>query len=199
MPKGGRYGGLNKKEKKQVKSLINSGRENKYHDTLLAVTEEYGGTVYSISDVPVGDTDITRDGDQFTQRSLRIKGKCVVADATNIVRFIVFRWKQNDTPDVAKILSSTYVGSIRAPYAPFHHDGRTNFTVLYDKMLVTDTYNPIRVFDTKWINLRDKKQYMVAGSSTEGKNKIYVLVISDSAAEASPLFEQVSRLTFTDS
>lgn len=199
MPKGGRYGGLNKKEKKQVKAIINRGRENKYYDTLLSVTEEYGGTVYSISDVPQGDTDITRDGDQFNQRALRLKGKVVNADSTNLLRLVVFRWKQEDTPAPADILNSTYVGTIRAPYSPYHHDGRTNFTVLYDKTFPTDTYSPQRYFDSKWINLREKKQYMVAGSATVGKNKLYVLIISDSAAEGSPLCDMVSRLTFTDS
>lgn len=202
MPKkqGGRNAkGLNKKEKKQVLAIVNRGRENKYHDTLLSVTEEYGGSVYSISDVPQGDTDITRDGDQFVQRALRIRGKVVVADSHNLLRMLVFRWKQDDTPTVSDLLSSTYVGSVRAPYSPYHHDGRTNFTVLFDKTYLTDSYKTAVQIDTKWINLRNKKQYMTAGSSTAGKNKIYVMIISDSAAEPSPLCDIVSRLTFTDS
>lgn len=190
--------GLNKVEKKQVKKILRGSMENKYHDTLLSVTEEFGGTVYSISDVPQGDTDINRDGDQLNQRAVRLRYSVRNADATNMTRVILFRWKQDDTPNVTDILSATFVGGARAPLSPYHHDGRSRFTVLYDKVTGSDAYNSLRVRDSGWINLRNKKQYMNAGSTTSGSNKLYVLIITDSALEASPLVELVSRLTFTD-
>lgn len=191
--------GLNPKEKNQVKKLISSGRENKYLDVLLATSELYGGAVYSLSNVPQGDTDTTRDGDQLVQRAIRIKGNSIVADSTNIARLIVFRWKNESTPVVGDILSATYVGTSRAPFSPYHHDGRTNFTVLYDKNFATDTYNIQRTFDTGWINLRNKKQYFTAGSATAQKNGIFCLIITDSAAVSNPFLNLVSRLTFQDS
>lgn len=182
--KGGK--GLNKKEKKQVKSLINQGRENKYLDVLINSSSLATGVVYSLADVTQGDTDIQRDGDQLVQRALRVKGRALVADTTNQVRLVLFRWKQQTTPLVADILSSAYIGNVEAPLSPYHHDGRSNFTVLYDKIYHVGTYNIQKGFDTKWINLRNNKQYFKAGGSTVSKNCIYALIITDSTAVSNP-------------
>lgn len=199
MPKNPKQKGLNKKEKKQVKSIINQGRENKYLDVLIDASNLATGVVYSLADVPQGDTDTTRDGDQLVQRAMRIKGRALVADTTNQVRMIVFRWKQNTVPVVGDILSASYIGTVYAPLSPYHHDGRSNFTVLYDKIFHVGTYNIQKGFDTKWMNLRNNKQYFSAGASTSSKHCIYALVITDSTAVSNPNITFVSRLTFTDS
>lgn len=190
--------GLNTREKGQVKKLITAGRENKYLDVLLLTTELFSGNVYSLSNVPQGDTDITRNGDQLVQRALRVKGNVIVSDTTNMSRLILFRWKNESVPVVGDILSATYVGTPQAPHSPYHHDGRTNFTVLYDKTFSVDTYNTQRIFDTGWINLRNKKQYYSGGSSSAEKNGIFALIISDSGAVGNPVTNLVSRMTYQD-
>ena len=102
------------------------------------------GSVGSLSSVPQGDSDTTRDGDQLTISSLEIRYNMflniVSAAATNPqeinnMRLIIFQWYPDSTPIVSDILLTTHV------LAPYQHDKRFMFKILYDKSHILTCQN----------------------------------------------------------
>lgn len=196
---------LDSKIRSQVKKVLNKRVEKKYHlQSETGISPIYGTPILtSLSDISQGDTDTTRDGDSAYLRTVRVQGELAV-DATTptaaIVRVIVFKWladSSQDAPAVSSILSSAYTSSARVVSAPYHHDMRRKFRVLFDKnySLVPSTTSALRKFDTGYIKLLTKVSYIAAG--THGANKIYILMTS-SINSNGPDCNYVAKLTFND-
>jgi len=130
-----------------------------------------------------GDTIATRDGDRI--EPIRLFGQYAIniPSVTTICRVFMFQWKPDnavDAPSMAKIfedsastatVTSNYVGDAVL---------RKKFKVLYDKVIVNPTSvvnaQVFRKFDIKSFN--NKYIYFNTGS-TNGKNQVYVLLISN--------------------
>lgn len=182
---------------KIAKKVVYKQAENKYFDTLTGVSYTDVGIMIDLSLVPQGDTDITRDGDQLYATSLQIRGYLTVADNTNVARVIVFRWKCDSVPLNDNILDTTYKGSVNYVNSGYHHDGRSDFVVLSDKtynMQLGTNRSQMRYYLNKKLN--HKINYNAG--TTAGRNKIYMFVISDSAAIAHPTINTITRLNFRD-
>lgn len=190
-----------KKQKANIKTLANKIQgylgELKYGTSTYTNTVSYTGTIQSLCDISQGDSDTTRDGDSLTISSLELRGFFVAGDAYNVCRVMLVQWFPTDgvAPTISQILVNT--GNLYASISVKAHDYRQQFKVLYDKILVVNTYNPTKMFYKKVYPKRRKIQY-VAGTNT-GNNKIYIIMISDSSAVSHPSVYYDNKILFKDS
>lgn len=186
---------LNKQIRKVAKSVINSQSELKYFDTAAAAAPDHAGYLQCLSLIPAGSSDTSRDGDQAYMTSMNIRGSVMLADTTNYLRVILFVWKAESTPINDDILSATFKGSTNYVLSPYHHDGRTNFTVLSDRTYsLHSDKTQINFNITKKLN----KKILFNGGGTTAKNHIWMMTLSDSAAASHPSISVVSRVRFRD-
>lgn len=195
--------------------------EKKYFITnsggLFSVTST--GSVTHLTAVPQGDTDQTRDGDQLTIRSLELKWQAFTGftnstttyDFFNRVRCLVVQWYPQTTPVLGDILLSVGNG---AHIAPYNHDTRFQFKVLYDSTKTVDQtlfYNGTTTFGmstgnsesqliTKRINrgYKQRRVQFVGGTVTAPSNGLYLIFVSDSVAITNPQAEYVAKLNYSD-
>lgn len=201
---------LNVRQKKQVKSLIRNVQELKYHVTnASAVALSSSPALRDISAVAQGDTDQTRDGDR-----LQLCGKIdfhfslLIADTTNIIRITWFQWKPGTTPAASDIYLNGPSGAIDV-YSTYSHDNRQMYRILSDKMYnmvgnaaTAQTCNTTttQIVRKQRINLKKvRKMVQYGGGGTDGTNKIYFFVFSDSALVTHPLITYSTKLFFRDS
>lgn len=184
-----------KKLKFTVKKIMNQQLEKKYSITSVNTTITNAGSIWSISDVAQGDTDLTRDGDQLYIRSIECEIRVTAGDPTNVMRIIVLQWIPNSTPNVSSILiDATTYGEM----SPWTHDTRFLFRILYDKRFyVNTTTMGNREHKTVLKRIKFRKMQFESGATT-GTNKLYVLAISDSAAATHPILFMVTKLNFSD-
>jgi len=122
----------------------------------------------------------------------------LAADTTNLLRIIIYRWhpSASSAPSATSILQ--YTGLQNAPNSPYYHDQRRLFTVIYDhtfpQVLVGDNSN---FHINKVFKLRPKEISFNAGT-TNGSEKLFMLVISDSGAAPNPGLVGYLRLSYTD-
>lgn len=188
---------LDKRVRKIAKSVIAKQSELKYFDTTVGISADVSGFLGCLSLVPQGDTDITRDGDQLYATSMQIRGYINAADATNQFRIIVFMYKPETSPTNDDILASATKGSVNYVNAPYHHDGRSAFTVLSDRSysLVLGQSNDRKAFK---VNVKLNKKLKYNAGTTAGYNQIWYMCLSDSAAATHPGVSMTSRLRFRD-
>jgi len=187
--------------KEQLSKAISSSTEPKIFDLTMNIANvTYAGTIIDLCPVPQGVTEVTRIGDELLPKRLEIRMNFINADAYNMYRAIIFRWKQNDTvaPTVGGIIESSGPSTTQSVYVPLNVNTRSTFEVLYDKTFNTNAVSVANKFVK--INLKlAKKKIEYSFSSTAGQNKIYMLIISDSSTATHPTHIGYSRLIFTDS
>lgn len=183
--------------------------EGKYKDIRISTTAGSAQTnswyQEDLGQIARGDSDSDRDGDKITPRSIQMRLRLLFADAYNVVRVMVLR-----CTDTVGGLSSTLPfspGTIfqhnstteDALYSPFNHDYRSRFNVLYDRLFTLSTNrNDGLVNIVKRIKL-SKKNIEYNGSNTaDGRNRLILLVMSDSAAVSHPSVEGWVRLNYKD-
>lgn len=211
----------NKRMKKFAYRIERLIGEKKYYITNSGgnFSVSNAGTVTHLTAVPLGDTDQSRDGDQLTIRSLELKWQAIAGytsstttyDFYNRVRCVVFQWFPQTVPVIADILISTGNGYHIAPY---NHDTRFQFKVLYDSTRTVDqtfffngattygvsTGNSQSQLITKHINrgYKNRRVQYVAGTTTAPSFGLYLLFVSDSSAVTHPQAEYVAKLNYSD-
>lgn len=179
-----------------AKQVINRSAEKKYLDLTATNPASVSGGIFQLNDIPVGTSDTTRIGDTIMIKKLYMSLNMHVADTSNHFRVIVFVWKNNTVPLASEIMADSSLGTAYAVNAPYNHDRRSLFKVLYDKTYGLYADRPVVHFK-KSIKLNLKVQYN-AGSSTACSNAIWMLYISDSGAVAHPTADSYTRLEYTD-
>jgi len=192
---------------KEVHRIIKNDRrlerELKY---LLIVDQTYGAITYNgtdfvqcVTQVPQGDTDSERDGDQITLNSLDFRVGIKTGTTTpTFLRVILFQWKPNTTPLYTSILLDQHNTS-NAPHTQYNHDQRQQYKILYDTLIEVDTVaHPAHCVHHVCISGFSPRQQFVAGSTTVATNMLYVLAVADVAANG-PQVVFSSKLTFYDS
>lgn len=195
-----------------INSKINSAEETKYFDTILGATniDSDGITPFSLTDIPQGSTDTTRDGDTakptllFYSVHLRYNATSTITNlsaSNNVARLLIFRWKPffgDVAPTATKIL--TYSGTLTSAYGPLVHDGRNQFDVLVDEIVQLDGIANPQALLRGFVKCTNNIQWK-AGSTTNQTNGLYVLLISD-AVPASGVYvglqDAIFRVDFTD-
>lgn len=198
-------GGLNKVQKREVAQLANQNRlkrsEWKRHVVGGTINASTAGFFQSLTDLPQGDTDITRDGDQVEAYTVDLRYYAFTQDATNLVRVILFQWVPNTaiaTPTLADILLNAGTYDALAPYETDNHQ---MWKILYDRTHSMAQTGAASANVTKLIRKKIKvsrKKVQFEGGTTDGTNKVYMLVISDSGVANHPGITYVARVNYLD-
>jgi hypothetical protein len=180
-----------------VKSIMNQNVEKKWINhsgyNYALSTSSY---INDMTDVASGWSSTTRIGNTITIKKFILKVNFVHADATNLLRVVVFVWKPNTISDVPidnEVLTDTTNGvSIRTLLIP---DKPSRFKVLADKVLSVDTYNP----QANWeLNLNMDHKVQCNSGATTGSEHIFILAVSDSSAATHPNYSYECDVYFTD-
>lgn len=172
--------------------------ETKHYDrniTSTSVTDL--GSIWDLQSMAQGDSDNDREGDSITAMSYQLRYSITAGDTTNLIRLIMFQWRDvANFPAASQILQS--YGSSLGVLSPYKHDTKPLFKILVDKICSVDTDDPSvtgKIYIGK--GFFRKIQYNTPGGSTVN-NGIYFLAISDSGAVTHPDIEFVSRCRYKD-
>lgn len=193
--------------RQQALAVFASQVEEKYIDTSAAATSvDYIGSVGLFGMPGAGTTSITRVGDLVTVKRLDFKFNLIVADTTNIVRVILFKWNNDDAqyaPTVNSIITSTDASTGYAALARYNWDnfkGR-DFEVLYDKafqLCANGEQGQVHQVSLWGKGLGSTPKIQLNTGATTGKGRYGILYISDSAAVSHPTLAYTCRITFSD-
>lgn len=182
--------GLSKVEKIQVKAIVNGTSETKRYTTAagIASVDFSGGISGSMCPMAQGDGYNQREGDMVTLSKATIRLTVTSAATTNVVRVILFRWKEDDTtpPTVGDILEGGYSGTADAPRAMLKFGtAREKYNVLWDKSYgLSNNSNESRHLVKSFYFKNSKVRYN-AGLTT-ARGSLRLLIISDDGISTYP-------------
>lgn len=193
--------------KKTIKQILSNQIQNKVFMAYHTASVDFAGGVHHITAIPQGAGERARVGNSIRPTRLRMRVHASVADNTNMLRFIVFRWHPSaasGVPTPSSILENTaptaLLGTTAAPLIPLNWADKSQYTVLYDRAFVLDSQAPqqallnLELYGKK-INTRI---HYVDASTTAVLNGIYVCYLSDSGVAAHPPFTFTSELQYED-
>lgn len=191
-----------------------------------AVPQAGAGANFDISNVAQGLLDTNRVGDRLEWCGkmdiyLQIVGPesltGLVNDIYNTVRFIIFQYHPHavggTSPVPTEILLNGPTGAIDVG-SQYNHDQRQNYKILYDRVftLVNNQNSTVggtgftamqnnHVHTCKFrVSLKNaKKDAQFNAAGTNGTNKIFYFMISDSAAAPNPTYSLITKIFFRDS
>jgi len=175
----------------RIRKVVKGAMEHKYAEAVAgAASQSSTATIAKITMPSQGDAFNNREGDEITFTSIRGRWNAIVADATNIVRYMLIKWLPDDAvevPVVASILQSPVsVPWISQPVA--NRAAKAKFRVLYDSIAnlsLAGTGQQIRT-----ISIPGKRIGKVKfnAAALTGKGCIYLLTVSDSSVATHPTF-----------
>lgn len=210
--------------KSEVKRALIRKGETKYlpiFSSSAAVAASTAGVFTSLTQIDQGPSQNNRIGNQVTLKKISFRMSIVpaenpAADTYNRVRVMIFKWKEDDgvnTPALGEILDSTSTSAGILPVEwPLNHVTRRDYTIIYDKVF---TLNPTFAFnssgvatgdfsraESRTINVNRKLsgEVMFNGGSGvfTGHGKVYLLVVSDSAAVPHPSYAFAGNIFYKD-
>lgn len=168
---------------KELKSVIKSG---------ITLSPSTSWTYYSQAmDTGEGDTTTSRDGFDIKGMKLKVKFDMTNADATNIVRIVVFRNDRNDTP----------VGMPANTRGFFDDLFYQNHKLVYDRrFFLRSPYSGGSDVQggTAIINLKHLVKYNTGGSSSPHVGNYWIGAISDSGAASHPSVLMTTRFSYVE-
>jgi len=210
-------GALNARQRREVTNLIHRNQELKYFATVASAgaISSTMGLATSNFDVPQGDTDQSRDGDQLMWcghidfHMQMVNGQGATGDIYNNIRLILFQWHPNTTPAALDVFIAGPSGGPDV-YSQYNHDKRQMFTILWDKNFTTvgnasAATSPNTNFVTTGIKkfriplTKAQKKVQYSGGTTSGTNRIYLAFVSDSALATHPTLAYTTKIVFRDS
>jgi len=215
---------LNKRQTKQVKSIMSRRQELKYTVAGLNL-QAMNSTplIYGITDIAQGDTDTNRNGDRIMLvGKIEVRYKAAVDPGNTLAqqrvhfRVIIFQWHPVTISGGANEPAPTDVLLVGASGAidttsPYNHDQRQMYKILYDKTdlmigpgtVIGLSYNPsMNIFRQRRISTKrcSKQMQYVAGSSVNASNHIYFMWFADVGASAqNPTISWETKVFFRDS
>jgi hypothetical protein len=187
----------------EVRKAISAMAETKYLEiTTFNGTISTTPSIFNISEVPQGTTDLTRIGDSLSAISMYYNFLFNVSatDPYNAVRCIVFQYHAavagGTTPPAAEILTDpTAVGNLTSGYNQDSLDADL-ITIISDTLHLTSAALPLAHLEKTSTNFRKDIQF--TGASLGGYHKLFLMVVSDSAAATHPGYIGTTRLLFHD-
>lgn len=194
---------LNKTQELQVRRIVARNSELKtWVKGALSSAASLVHVITSLTDISLGQTDNSRIGNHVHMKSLNGRVTILNSDATNIIRVIIFKWKENDTfnvPTAAQILANGPSGGPDV-YSTYNRDSPGNYTIVKDYFFVGNgnsaASNLIQKREFK-MSLSGKTQFY-SDVGTSGTNKYYIMYQSDSAAVNHPTVSFNFEFGFTD-
>jgi hypothetical protein len=181
---------------KEIRSALMQTKQPKwfYNDstpTGLTTTALYFDQSAQIT---VGTAANQRVGSKIFIKYIHYALEMIVGDATQLVRFMVFRWRPDngsDVPGTSEIFDGTFVClSTLLKYSP------SRFEVLYDNLWHLDTLaHPVKSAN---FNVRVNRpcQYLIGGNS--GQDHIYAMYVCDSSIAPNPSIRIISQVNYVD-
>lgn len=208
-----RKGALSAAAKKEVLALVKKheakSEELRYFDAFYTSTANSAGQMFSLTAIQPGDLIYNRTANQIHCKSLELTLVSTVptgvgADLYDLVRYIIFEWKNDDTlvaPLMVNILDANLTSTSGSANMvnPFNLDEKGDYRILLDvvhNVQQNGAHNAVRTAHT--IPLKQKIVYTSGSSVVTGVGNIYLLVLSDSLAAPSPSFAFNSRLRYTE-
>lgn len=194
---------LSKQEKKMyniAKQVYNKETRSQvgyhYHDDSSGSAQvSTTGAIYTLTKgIPQGDTQKSRTGSMVTLKSMLLRYAVKGADATNLMRVIVFQWNCSGDPTMADVIQST---ASEQWLQPLNTENSSNINVIHDNLIaLTYTGTAITCYKEykKW--KFGLKSFWTEGAATNEKGNIYMLVISDSNVTAHPEFQHHVRFRY---
>ena len=183
--------------KKVVARELNKRVETNKLNYALASTADTTPVVVQLFPQSQGDNEGERSGSNIYLKSVSIRINAICADSTNFVRFIVFQWFPDDTVDSPT--SSTILENIGSLVSTYSYIDRQKWDILWDKTFsLTLSGNACATAEKMITNLRERKAFFNPTSATTGKNQIFLLYYSDSAAVVHPSVNAYALLRYTD-
>lgn len=184
---------------KIAKRVVTSMAETHYIDTSsTGVDATYTWQLTALVNPAVGDTDITRNGDEILQHRLSINFNIIGSDATNLCRVAIIRWLGDQAPSATDIFSTD--SNVLAPLSEYTNDTRAMFHVIYDSGALSLVLNgsSAQLSRQKKISLKGYKQRFAGASTTSDKGQLYLLYASDSSVGGHPSLKYYFRHFFKD-
>jgi len=172
--------------KNQVKQMIksNSATTANYADGIVNSTSTITGTYTDLTNLNSGVGQNLRNGSSILLTSIRLSWSLTIADTTNIVRIVIFRWFPSNTVDVPQDTELFYGGSSSFRFcSPFQAVKPSRFKILYDKIHTLDVAHVINAGIMK-MKLNFEVGY--DNTVTTGTSHLYLCVISDSGGVPNP-------------
>lgn len=200
---------LNKRQKKEVKTIMNKELETKSADFFSGIGAQYGSTTSSttyqdISLLAQGVTSTTRVGDQV--RPLLMKCRYLFDQQTTAqgeTRVIIFQWRPDNAvaPTVGDILDAGPGGGASV-FSHINFDNRHLFKILKDYSFCSNPSiaNPNNLHVVNWdINLSKIPKINYDIGANTGDHHIYQLILSSATLGATgPLVTFDCRIFYKD-
>lgn len=206
--------GLNKKERKQVKQIIERSAEKKFiafqtgGRSGLANAVFIGKLNYDIglaTAVPIlGTGDQQRIGDSIMWDRFMTVNMYVTlnpaATTPHYLRFVIFQWVNNDTSDVptpAEIFLPG-VGGVENYTSQYTEDYKPAYTVLYDKTWNIVNQDLSYQHIIKRIKIKRRKVRFITGTANSSNNSIYYMVMGTGVGTNTAEIFFTAKLKYTD-
>jgi len=187
--------------KKEITSIVKSieiQKENsqtkKWLESNVTSTATQTVTFNKVSTVGPGTGNAQRIGNKIHAKHISLRGTIILADTSNVVRVILFKWLMNDgsdAPGAAEILTETTdPQSNLVPLKP------SRFKVLKDQVFHLDTAHIVRTFIWK---IKLEYDLTFDPSTNTGIGQLYYLILSDSGAVPNPAYDINTQLVYVDS
>lgn len=176
----------------KLKKLLNveyKGDDETYSTSSLSTTAD----IQKLTAVAQGDTSISRDGNSILLKRLTIRIKCEMNASASFteVRYIIFRWKNNDDPVVGDILANpTSTTSFLDIDQSRHYD-------ILDSQIINLNDQKPSVLIQKNFNLNSHIKYDGSSANSITYGGIWILMLSNEATNY-PTVEYESRIRFID-
>lgn len=193
--------------RKSAKAVINARAEHKYLDYLHTQDTIVSGgwSEECVSNLPQGDTDTTRDGDQIKPTTLEIRGalQMPAASAPGIsVRVLVAQYHPMVTTtsiEAANILEGSAPSTNDYFTQHYNVDFRQDYTILKDAVFDMSVAGPGSAHFHWKIPLKKKMQYLSSVTDgTQHTNNIKVFWVTNWIGTQQPLIGFRSRLRYID-
>lgn len=201
--------GLNRKQKTQIKKMIESRPEKKYYDTTWDDIQMGNTPTFTDITAPAqGTTTSDRIGSNITLENVSFSFRFSVgaSNGTNYIRMVIFQWfpdNANDLPSWTQIFQYPPTGSPASQYeymSPLVLDegGVRNFKVLLNQEFNLDEIDDTKASEKGFINKGYKKTITFGDAIITGNNHIYVMFISDSIGVEYPHVSGFTRVRYID-
>lgn len=186
------------KDVKLLKDIVNV----EYKRVELASGATYpssSGELLDWSQIAQGDSAGQREGNSVKLQRLVVRGTVLKnASATNTrCRIIVFHDKDDTVSAVTDVLDGTAVATVNAPMATKNYDNRFKTKILYDKMMLLDTYNISRTFKIN-IPLNFHAMYDSTGATDHSKGVLRCIMITNETGANYPTVTYFGHVSYTD-
>lgn len=202
---------LSKKQKSQVKSIVNKNLEKKYYIAANGTTAVSPGPTLNPIDL-LAPTQGTSDNDQRIGDAIKLKSAEIrmslrTSKTDEFIRVIVFQYKGDSSlaaPVLTDLLQSTSAVNDAAFISSYTNDKKRagRFHVLHDRVHFMGTNGddgcPRNVAVSKRLNLKfASKDVSFMNGGVEGQNKIYMYVLTD-AVTTPLLLNYYAKIRYTD-